>query len=40
MFVNDAKLVNETFRRFMRNAIVREFGFEGVPVRILVRDAK
>ena len=40
MFVNDANIVNETFWRFIWNAIVKEFGFEGVPVRILVRDSK
>ena len=39
MFVNDKRLVDETFRRFIRNQIVSEFGFEGVPVRVLVRDS-
>jgi GTPase len=40
MFVNDTRLVTETFRRFIWNTLVREFGFEGVPVRVLVRDSK
>lgn len=40
MFVNDKKLVDETFRRFIRNRIIKEFGLEGVPLRVMVRDQK
>ena len=32
--------MTENFERFLRNSIAIEFGFEGVPVRILVRDNK
>ena len=40
LYVNDKRLIDEDFERFMRNSIAKEFGFEGVPVRILVRDNK
>lgn len=40
MFVNDKKLVDESFKRYIRNSLVKEFGFEGVPVRVMVRDQK
>lgn len=40
IYVNDRHLLDETFERFLRNSIIEEFGFEGAPVRILVRDSK
>ena len=40
LYVNNKRLVNEDFERFIRNSIAKEFGFEGVPVRVLVRDNK
>ena len=40
MYVNDARLVNRTFEKFMRNQLIKEFGFQGVPVRILIRDVR
>jgi GTP-binding protein len=38
IFVNDTKLLLEVYKRFIRNSIIKEFGFEGVPVRLLFRD--
>ena len=40
MYVNDKGLLDDNFERFLRNSIASEFGFEGVPVRLLVRDSK
>ena len=40
MYVNDKQLIDDTFERFLRNSIALEFGFEGVPIRILLRDSK
>jgi predicted GTPase len=38
IFVNDTRLVPEVYERYLRNMLVKEFGFEGVPVRLLFRD--
>lgn len=38
LFVNSKKLYSDNFEKFMRNSIAKEFGFEGVPIRILIRD--
>lgn len=40
IFVNDINLVPEVYKRFLRNSLIKEFGFEGVPVRLLFRDNK
>ena len=40
IYVNNKNLVTDNFERFLRNSIAGEFGFEGVPVRILIRDNK
>lgn len=40
IYVNDKNLVDDNFDRFLRNSIASEFGFEGVPVRLLIRDSK
>jgi len=40
IFVNDTKLIPEIYKRYLRNTIIKEFGFEGVPVRLLFRDNK
>ena len=40
LFVNNKKLVTDNFEQFVRNSIAKEFGFIGVPIRILVRDNK
>jgi hypothetical protein len=33
-------LIDDNFERFLRNSIAEEFGFEGVPIRLLLRDNK
>jgi GTP-binding protein len=40
IYTNDKNLMDENFERFLRNSIAEEFGFEGVPVRLLIRDNK
>ena len=40
VYVNDKNLLDDNFERFLRNSIANEFGFEGVPVRLLIRDSK
>jgi GTP-binding protein len=40
VYTNDKKLMDDNFERFFRNSIADEFGFEGVPVRLLIRDNK
>ena len=40
LFVNRKKLVTDNFEQFVRNSIAKEFGFIGVPIRILIRDNK
>jgi GTP-binding protein len=40
LYVNSKNLVSQNFERFMRNSIALEFGFEGVPIRILLRDSR
>ena len=37
LFVNDPKIMHFTYERYLLNAIRGEFGFEGTPVRLLVR---
>jgi len=39
-FVNDTKFIPDIYKRFLRNTLIKEFGFEGVPVRLLFRDNK
>ena len=38
LFVNNKNLVTDNFEQFVRNSISKEFGFIGVPLRILIRD--
>ena len=38
IFVNDLRIVPEIYKRFLQNSLIKEFGFEGVPVRLLFRD--
>jgi hypothetical protein len=33
-------LVTNNFEQFLRNCISKEFGFIGVPIRILIRDSR
>ena len=40
LFVNNKKLVTQGFEQFLRNSISKEFGFVGVPIRILLRDSR
>ena len=40
VYANDKNLIDDNFERFLRNSIANEFGFEGVPVRLLLRDNK
>ncbi|MBI2869737.1 MAG: ribosome biogenesis GTPase Der [Chloroflexi bacterium] len=36
-FVNDAKLVHFSYRRYLENRLRRSFGFEGTPLRLVFR---
>jgi GTP-binding protein len=40
MFVNDKRLFTDNFARYVRNSLTKEFGFEGVPLRLMVRDSR
>jgi len=40
LYVNNKNLMSDTFEKFIRNSILKEFGFQGCPIRILVRDNK
>lgn len=40
LFVNNRRLISNTFEQFIRNQIAKEFGFVGVPIRILLRDSR
>ena len=40
LYVNNKQLMTDNFERFLSHSIAKEFGFEGVPLRILVRDNK
>ena len=37
VFVNEPKLVHFTYRRFLENRIREEFGFEGTPIRLVIK---
>ena len=38
LFVNDTKLSHFSYERYLENQIRRNFGFEGTPIRILLRN--
>ncbi|MCR4842605.1 MAG: ribosome biogenesis GTPase Der [Eubacterium sp.] len=40
LFVNDRKLMHFSYSRYLENRIRETFGFEGTPIRILVRERK
>ena len=40
IFCNRKGLVSDTFEAFLRNCISKEFGFKGVPIRLLLRDSR
>lgn len=39
VFVNRRSLMQDNFLAFLRSSIIEEFGFSGVPVRVLIRDS-
>jgi GTP-binding protein len=39
-FVNDVSLMHFSYERYLINAIRKEFGFEGTPVRVLLRNRR
>ena len=38
LFVNDKKLSHFSYERYLENQLRRNFGFEGVPIRLLLRN--
>jgi GTP-binding protein len=36
-FVNDAKLVHFTYKRFLENHLREAFGFDGTPIQLIFR---
>jgi len=38
IFVNDAKLVHFSYRRYLENCIRRAFGLDGTPIKLVFRD--
>ena len=40
VFCNRKALVTDNFEQYLRHCISKEFGFIGVPIRILLRDAR
>lgn len=40
LFVNDSTLMHYSYERYLENQLRKAFGFEGTPVRILLRDRK
>jgi GTP-binding protein len=40
VFCNRRSLVSDNFEAFLRSCISKEFGFIGVPIRILLRDSR
>jgi GTPase len=40
LYVNNKKLMTDNFEHFVRNSISKEFGFMGVPIRVLIRDSR
>ena len=40
MFVNDTELMHFSYRRYLENKLRSSFGFEGTPVRLVVRQRK
>ena len=40
VFCNRKGLVSDNFEAYLRSCISREFGFIGVPIRILLRDSR
>jgi GTP-binding protein len=40
VFVNDMELMHFSYKRYLENCIRQSFGYEGTPIRILVRENK
>ena len=40
LFCNRKGLISQTFEQFIRHSLSKEFGFVGVPIRILLRDSR
>jgi len=40
LFVNDAKLMHFAYERYLENQIRKAFGFEGTPIRFILRERK
>ena len=40
VFCNRKGLVSDNFEQFLRSCISKEFGFRGVPIRLLLRDSR
>ena len=40
LFVNDTKLINDNFLRYLENNIRKAFNFEGTPIRITLKCKK
>ena len=40
LFVNDTELSHFSYERYIENQIRRNFGFEGTPIKILMRNKK
>jgi GTP-binding protein len=36
-FLNDASLVSSTYKRYLENALRRQFGFRGAGLRLIFR---
>jgi len=37
LFVNDAELLHFSYQRYIENQIRKSFGFEGTPIRFIIR---
>ena len=38
LFVNDQTLMHFSYKRYLENCIRRAFGFEGTPIKIVIRE--
>jgi GTP-binding protein len=38
LFVNDKEMMHFSYERYIENSIRRSFGFEGTPIRIIIRE--
>ena len=38
IYVNDPELAHFSYKRYLENQLRRNFGFEGVPIRLLLRN--